>query len=346
MVQHIPFDADGQTNILVVEDDDDTRGLFRDLLSSNGYRPILSASGEEGLGRLDDHEVDLVVLDLRLPGMSGYEVCEQVRSTIGYDMPILMLTANHERQGAAEGFRLGADDYVRKPFDPDELLGRIDTLRRRQTRAAALVTENEALRQTLERVQNEMTQAIALSDTEMTLRREYSHNVAIHLRALCGVIEGEYRRNISPEVREVVQRVLSRTRGVALVYETSDLLQEDPADVDALIRTIGLALKQIYSPRQRIPLTVEGDLVKIPLQRAAPLAIMVNELVTNCFKHAFPGQRFGAVAIRYGLVDQQFELCVRDDGVGFPAESTKVGRGRPTVEQLATQLGGGAAWES
>ena len=59
------------------------------------------------------------------------------------------------------------------------------------------------------------------------------------------MIESEYRRNINPEVRETVQRMLSRVRGAALVYETSDLLQDEPADVDAVLRTITLALKQI-----------------------------------------------------------------------------------------------------
>jgi two-component sensor histidine kinase len=256
-----------------------------------------------------------------------------------------MLTANYEHQGAAQGFRRGADDYVRKPFEPAELLGRIDALRRRQTRAASLVTENEALRQALERVAQELAQTAALSSTEVTLRREFVHNVATHLRALCSVIEAEYRRNINPEVRQTVQRILSRTRGVALVYETSDLLQEEPADLDAVLRTIALALKQIYSPRRRIPVTVEGSPLMVPLRHAAPLAMVVNELVTNCFKHAFPDQRFGSVLVRYALVDEQFELEVGDDGVGMPTVA-RPGRGLPTVQQLAHELGGSVTWES
>lgn len=345
MIQRVSEDARATAHVLVIEDDPDTRQMLDDLLRSNGYTPILASSGEDGVECLEHELIDIVVLDIRLPGMSGYEVCERIRSTTGYDLPILMLTANQDQGGAARGFRRGADDYVRKPFDPDELLGRIESLRRQQSRAATLITDNEALRQALERVDQELAQAASLSSTEVALRREFVHNVATHLRALCGVIEAEYRRNINPEVRETVQRILSRTRGVALVYETSDLLQDEPADLDAILRTIALALKQIYSPRSRIPVNVEGGALMLPLRLAAPLAMIVNELVTNCFKHAFPHQRFGSVTLRFEAIDQHVELAVLDDGIGMPEDPTP-GRGLPTVQHLALQLHGNATWES
>jgi DNA-binding response OmpR family regulator len=267
----MPGEHQPSAQVLVIEDDTDTRLMLNDLLHSAGYAPVLVPTGEDGIDLLKNEPVDIVVLDIRLPGMDGYDVCEQIRTTSGYDVPILMLTANQDQGGAAKGFRRGADDYVRKPFDPDELIGRIESLRRQQQRANALITDNEAMRQTLEQLQQKLAQEASLSSTETAMRREYVHTVATHLRALCGVIETEFRRNINPEVREAVQCILSRTRGVALVYETSDLLQDQPADFDAIVRTIGLASKQIYNPRSRIPVKIDGMPLPMPLELAAHL---------------------------------------------------------------------------
>src|SRR3712207_1742508 len=182
------------TTILAVEDDDDTRAMIADILRTAGYEPLLAGTGQAGLDLLAAAPVDLVLLDLRLPDMHGYEICARIRESEAMAVPILMLTANEERQGAARGLRLGADDYLRKPFVPEELLERIALLLRRRRANDALVTENNGLREMLATVQNDLATAGQASTAERTLRREFLHNVTVHFRALCGVIESEYRR--------------------------------------------------------------------------------------------------------------------------------------------------------
>ena len=332
--------------ILVVEDDDEIREMLQHLLTLAGYHPVLVNSGEAALAYIDEQHADLILLDLRLPGMSGYDVCRRIRENDAGNLPILMITANQEQAGVVRGFGLGADDYLRKPFDTDELLSRISVLLRRRLAAEVLITENGALRQLLDTVQGQLQGAQMVSTTESTLRREFLHNVTTHLRALCGVIEAEYRRQPSPAVRETVQRILGRARGVALVYETSEVLQEDPVRVDGLVHTISNALKHIYSPRKRLPLIVEGGELELALPYAAPLAMIVNELITNCFKHAFPQQRFGAITVRYACVAGEFLLQVIDDGVGMDATGGTPGRGTNTVQALVQQLNGSATWSS
>lgn len=336
---------DHETCILIVEDDPDIQEMLQTLLQTEGYRTVMAGSGEEGLRLLDGAQIDLVVLDLHLPGMHGYEVCRQIRARGAAEMPILMLTADQTPAGAAAGLRLGADDYLRKPFEPDELRERMEALLRRRQAREELVTENRGLQQVLESVQREAASARQLSDTERVLRREFLHNVVVHLRALCGVIEAEYRRAPLGPAREVTQRVLNRTRGAALVYETSELLQDDPARIDEIVHAIALALKQIYSPRKRLPLEVEGGPLELPLVYAAPLAMIANELITNAFKHAFPDQRFGGLWVRYGVDGDEVLLEVRDDGIGMQRGAGR-GRGLAAVEQLAAGMGGTAAWDS
>jgi DNA-binding response OmpR family regulator len=340
------YSTTAATNVLVVEDDDEIRMMLDLLLTRAGYHPTLVESGEAALAYVDQEPTDLIVLDLRLPGMSGYDVCRRIRESNASSMPILMITANQEQTGVVKGLGLGADDYLRKPFDPDELLSRIAVLLRRHRAAETLVTENDALRRMLDSVQGQLQSSQVQSATENLLRREFLHNVTTHLQALCGVVEAEYRRQASPPVREVVQRILGRVRGAALVYETSEVLQEDPVRVEGLVHTIATALKHIYSPRKRLPISIEGGQLQLPLPYAAPLAMIINELVTNCFKHAFPQQRFGAITVRYTYEPGEFVIEVADDGVGIEATGGTPGRGMATVQSLAQQLDGTADWSS
>jgi DNA-binding response OmpR family regulator len=115
--------------ILLVEDEESIGGLLRTYLGRDGYRVVWVRTGEEALAELARHPVRIVVLDIGLPGIDGFEVCRQIRgrSTV----PILMLTARDEEPDRVAGLELGADDYVPKPFSPRELTARIKAILRR-----------------------------------------------------------------------------------------------------------------------------------------------------------------------------------------------------------------------
>jgi DNA-binding response OmpR family regulator len=116
--------------VLLVEDEPAiAQGLLLNLQRKD-YRAILSATGEEALERLAAGRFDLVLLDLRLPGIDGFEVCERLRER-GDFTPVLMLTARNQPDDVVRGLEAGADDYVVKPFDLAELLARIDGILRR-----------------------------------------------------------------------------------------------------------------------------------------------------------------------------------------------------------------------
>ena len=332
--------------VLVVEDDADTQEMLQALLTGAGYSAEVAQSGEDAFAYLDRDQADLILLDLRLPDMHGHDVCRRIREGDKGSIPIIMLTADDEQQGPSRGLRLGADDYLAKPFAPDELLARMEAVLRRRQAALAFANENEALRDMLEFVQRDLAAAQSSSGAETVLRREFLHNVTTHLHALCAVIESEFRRSPPGATREVIQRILGRVRGAALVYDISEVLQHDPVRIDHLVRTIASALKSIYSPRKRLPLAIEGGALELPVGQASALSMIVNELVTNCFKHAFPGGRFGAITIRYHLQEEMFVLQVIDDGVGMSSDNPSAGRGRTTVTQLAQSLGGCATWQS
>ena len=118
--------------ILVVEDDKNTRKLMEAVLSQNGYEPVPACDGVEALDILDKKHIDLILLDIMMPRMDGYEFTEIIRSNPALgDIPILMVTAKETPADKKKGFIIGTDDYMVKPVDEDEMILRIAALLRR-----------------------------------------------------------------------------------------------------------------------------------------------------------------------------------------------------------------------
>ena len=347
MTQHaLEQPATQPPTLLVVEDDLDIQSALHELFGGEGYTVLATSSGRTAITLLEQQPVDLVVLDVMLPDMDGYEVCEQVRHSDSTSTPILMLTALTQQRNVMQGLEVGADDYVKKPFAPEELLLRVRRLLQRQDELRSAAHEATRLADILGLVQRQLEASQNETTIETTLRREFLHNVATHMHALSGIVDAATRKISCGPDREIMQQLKSRVRSAALVYEISEALQEDPVEIGHLIRTIASALKSVYRPWRRVVLTVGGEPLTLPLVIASPLAMIVNELVTNCFKHAFPDNRFGKIEIRYLIRENTFTLEIVDDGVGFDAVQPGLGRGRVTVAQLAQSLGGTAHWQS
>lgn len=109
--------------ILIAEDDEKIAWLEKDYLESNGYEARIVARGDKVIPELKRDSYDLLLLDIMLPGISGYDICRQIREEI--DIPILMVTARTESVDVIRGLGLGADDYITKPFDPSQLVARV-----------------------------------------------------------------------------------------------------------------------------------------------------------------------------------------------------------------------------
>lgn len=124
--------------ILVVEDDRGARRLTEDVLLDAGYEPITASNGLEALDIMERKHIDLIVLDVMMPEMDGFELLQQLRCS-GFDLPVLIVTAKQTLPDKKQGLRLGADDYMVKPVDEEEMLLRISALLRR----AQAITERK-----------------------------------------------------------------------------------------------------------------------------------------------------------------------------------------------------------
>jgi two-component system response regulator BaeR len=138
--------------ILIVEDEEKLAGLLRDYLAQEGYEASVLHRGDEVEGWMRSHPVDLVLLDLMLPGKSGLEVCKALRAAT--DVSIIMVTARIDEVDRLLGLELGADDYICKPFSPREVVARVKAVLRRTRRdpgiaETSLKLDHDAFKATL-----------------------------------------------------------------------------------------------------------------------------------------------------------------------------------------------------
>lgn len=121
--------------ILVVEDDSSLRRLMSAALKQHGYQPFTANDGVEALDMLEKTNIDLIISDIMMPNMDGYELTRQLRRA-GYELPILMVTAKETFEDKQEGFSAGTDDYMVKPIDINEMILRVGALLRRSKMAS------------------------------------------------------------------------------------------------------------------------------------------------------------------------------------------------------------------
>ena len=136
-----------KSTILIVDDDRGGRDALEALLLTQDYSLVLASNGSEALRKLTETPVDLLLLDVMMPGMDGYEVCRRIRATPALaDIPVLMLTALNDYRSRLAGFEAGADDYINKPYDSTELFARVRTITR-LNRYRRLVAERSKFQQ-------------------------------------------------------------------------------------------------------------------------------------------------------------------------------------------------------
>ncbi len=140
------------STILVAEDNMDSRQLVEDVLRSAGYNVLTAVDGEEALEIVQAERPDLIILDVNMPGMTGFEVCARIKGNESLsNIPVLMLTALSDVGHRVEGLSCGADDYLPKPFSPRELLARVDARLRAKQASDELLIAQQQIRATFER---------------------------------------------------------------------------------------------------------------------------------------------------------------------------------------------------
>lgn len=216
--------------ILIVEDESAIANLIKIGLEKSGYRWDYAADGKAAADKLEQTNYDLVLLDIMLPVISGYELMEYIE-TLG--IPVIFLTAKGSTRDKVIGLRMGADDYIVKPFEIDELLARIDCVLRRYDKSQVILYANDVMIDTSARSVTKNGMPIPLTPKEYTLLLELvrNKNAALYRETL---FERVWQEDFTGDSRTLdlhIQRLrkkLSWQDKIKTVYKVGYLLEVKP----------------------------------------------------------------------------------------------------------------------
>lgn len=278
--------------ILVIDDDDEIRATVSDYLKERGFETDQAATGRDGLESLARQRPDLVLLDVELPDMSGYEVCKRIREipAVRYT-PVIMLTAHNLEKEEVAGFTSGADDYVAKPFRPALLLARINTAIGRNVREldANALTHLPGNRAIIQEIQKR----IAVEAPFSVLYFDLNNFKAFNDRY--GFVRGDQAIRLTAQVLERRLAALAGTKSFLGHIGGDDFVAiMDTHDVsrlcEAVIRDFDAAIPSLYDEADRARGMIaavdrRGNKTDVPLMGVA-IAVVTNR--QKKFRH--PGE--------------------------------------------------------
>ncbi len=318
--------------ILIIDDDQNLRKSLSDILQLKGYETLSAESGRGGLELLRQLPLGLVIIDLGLPDISGLEVLEGVKNNRPFTEAII-LTGNASLDSAIEATNRGAFSYLQKPYEVDQLMLHIRrALESHHAREAIarhgieLERINGELRETnihltaeiAERKRAEENLRSLLSEREVLLR-EVHHRVKNNLQVISSLLNMQSRYLMDPMAKDIFEASVNRIQSMARIHEKlyrSESLAR--IDLAGYIRDLASGLVRTCSAGGEVALSIDIDDISLGIDSSIHLGLLVNELVANVLKHAFPEDGTGKVGISLKKAEDHFLLTISDDGMGFP----------------------------
>lgn len=215
--------------ILIVEDERPISRLIKINLSDAGYCCVCAFDGKEAIELIDHQQFDLILLDIMLPKINGYELMEYIRPL---EIPVIFLTAKSDVKERVKGLKLGAEDYIVKPFEIIELLARVETVLRRYHKTATVLSVYDITVDTLSRIVRKNNQIINLTVKEYDLLLLFiqNKNIALFRNRIYEAVLGDYYMGDSRTVDLHVQRMrkkLGLEDKIVPVYKVGYRLEAD-----------------------------------------------------------------------------------------------------------------------
>ena len=319
--------------ILIVDDDPSSRFTLESILEGQDYSLYVAEDGKRALEQAEALKPDLILMDVMMPGMDGFEVCRRIRATPSLaEAPILLLTALDDDASRLRGIEAGADDFLTKPIDRQELRARVRTITR-LNRYRTLLEQRESLREMAQKLVT--AQELERQRISRELHDELGQALTAHLIGL-RLLQNDFasqdpalRGRLEPLILDTVD-ILNRMRQLA-----QDLR---PPAVDTLDLPSALdSFCQEYSRRLHLPIVFEAetipsvsDLIAITLYR------FLQEALTNVARHAQATRAW----VDLSTEDQSISLTVQDNGQGFQETTHMNGIGIQGMRERLTIAGG------
>lgn len=349
LAMELPQATDQPGVILIVEDDLGTGQLLSDFLSSEGYDVRWTSDPEEAIVLVEQAVPDLVLLDVMLPPNNGYEVCRRIKAVQGLFTPVILLTGRNSVKDKLRGFEAGGDDYVVKPFINDELLIRVRSMIRIRMMEREQLRLSAELASMVETNAQLYEQARDDADIKAALLQELNHRVRNNLAAISGFLEMELSRSQHGASQDVLQRATARVRSMAIVHDVLASHENQLAPFREVAERLARTIQPFYDPHMQANTVVTGDALLISPEQVSPLAMVLNELLTNSFRHAFLPGHTGNVDVILTDKPRAYQLMVRDTGIGLRNDQETAGRrsGQQVVRRIVgSYLKGTCNWIS
>lgn len=300
-----------RNRILIVDDAVDTVDLLRKRLRFDGYDTIEAYDGEEGLRQAASGSPDLIILDIMMPKMDGYEVCRRLKANRNTAfIPILMLTAKTDVEDKVQGLDIGAHDYMAKPFDYKELSARIKSLLAIREAGEKLAQDSRA-----EAMDHMMEELVHELRNPLTSIGGFAHRIFENLG------EGNLNRKYAAIIIEEVARLEKMIRHL-VELKAAAIAYREPADVNDLV---GEVLRQFEQPCK-----TEGIEVEVKLTEGLPLLSIDREhlklALSNIIENSIEAMRGAAtrrLVVSSGIDGDWVEIGIADTGKGIPKDKIK-----------------------
>ena len=322
---HFPYmldpDAPDSTDlkgckILVVDDDRMNIRILRSMLQNEGYVIAEADSSESAFIRYEEFQPDLVLMDVLLPGLTGFEACRELKKRHGTQTaPVMFITAKQESEDIVEGFSVGGVDYVLKPFRQKEVVARIRT----HLQIRLLMSKQRALAEQLGRANAAKNKFLGMAAHDL-------RNPLASIRGLAEFLRDGTMGPLTPDQLELLELIYQASQGmVTLVNDLLDVATIESGELKLEIAPVALAelieksitLNSMEAARKhtKIVFTERQSAPVVPLD-AAKIRQVIDNLLSNATKYSPPGSTVRVALC--SLADGSHTITVRDEGPGIP----------------------------
>jgi two-component system sensor histidine kinase/response regulator len=314
-------------DILIVDDVMDNLDLLAEMLKKQGHAVRIARSGSEALDVIHAEPPDLVLLDILMPGMDGYEVCERIKAdSATAEIPVIFLSAHAETDDILRGFDVGGVDYVGKPFQFREVAARVNNQLALSQQRKRLVQQREEIVALRERDKRQFEQLNAMQERFLHATAHDLKNPLTTISLYVQMLEAEASQADSDDLRQIAGGIRQSSEKMrTLITDILDLaqmqigleLQFFPAEIQTVIREAASNFDLIAAEAD-VTLTLnlpdEPVTLSLDVQR---MERVFDNLLSNAIKYTPAG---GEVTVSLDVTDDTVQVRVRDTGIGIPED--------------------------
>ena len=334
-----------QATILIVDDRPNNLGVLLDCLTESGFEVLVAEDGESAIEQAKYASPDLILLDVLMPGIDGFETCRRLKSNgTTKDIPVIFMTALSDAEDKVKGFSVGGVDYITKPFQQQEVLARVTThlsirnlqnkLQKQNSRLQQEIVERikveKEIKQVNENLKRRTIQLEAVNKELEAFSYSVSHDLRAKVRRLMGfsqVLRNQYENKLDPAGKNYLQQVQAASGQMNqlidgllhLSYVTRSEMSFERVNLSKIALQIEAALRQT-NPQRAVDFVIEEGIVVQGDRRL--LKIMLENLLGNAWK--FTAKNLVS-RIEFGIANSNNQLhntdsalyFIRDNGLGF-----------------------------